>query len=173
MNNRTLSAENIGFIINIILLALGIILICIPNEAMGAITIILGIILVGYGGITLAVNIVKKNDGSLLMPILCLILGLILLAFNSFFANTALPLIVGIWMIVMGVIGMANALHNKILPGWKFSLVLSLAAIALGIIILAGLSMTTNVVGILMGVCMVLYGATAIVNWVVIRRMNK
>lgn len=173
MNKKTLSAENIGFIINIILLALGIILICIPNAAMGAITIILGIILVGYGGITLAVNIIKKNDGSLLMPTLCLILGLILLVFNNFFANTALPLIAGIWMIVMGVIGIANALHNKNAQGWKLSLILSLTAIALGIIILAGIYTATNVVGIMMGVCLLLYGATAIANWIIIRRMDK
>lgn len=172
MNNKTFSSEKIGFIINIILLAVGIILICLPNQAMNAITIVLGIILLGYGGITLAVNIVKKNESSMLMPILCLILGIILLVFSNFFANTALPLIAGIWMIVMGVVGISNALHNKMFPQWKFSLIMSLTEIALGIIVLAGLSMAANVVGIMLGICLVLYGAAAIVNWIAIKRMQ-
>lgn len=173
MDKKTLSAENISLIINIVLLVFGIIMICAPNVTMAVITIILGIILVAYGGINLAISIVKKDGRSLLVPILCLILGILLLAFNNFFANTALPLIVGIWMIVMGVIGMANALHNKIFPQWKFSLILSITAIALGIIILGGLSLATNVVGIMMGICMLLYGIISIVNWFTIRKMNS
>jgi len=171
MDERAVSSGNFSLIVNIIILAIGIILTAVPNAVMATITIILGIILVSYGGITLAATVAKKTGANLLVPILCLILGVILLVFNNFFANTALPFVIGIWMIVMGVMSLVKAISNREFGSWKFSLILSAAAIVLGIVILAGIVLGSNVLGVILGVCMIIYGATAVVNWLVMRSM--
>lgn len=172
MDDKAVSSGNFSLIVNIIILAIGIVLIAIPNAVLSTVTLILGIVLIGYGGITLATIIGKKTGANILIPVLCLALGVILIIFNNFFANTALPFVIGIWMIIMGIMSLVRAVGHRDVSAWKLSLILSLAALVLGIIILAGIATGSNALGVILGIAMVIYGAVAIINWAIGKNMQ-
>ncbi|HBU12759.1 MAG TPA: hypothetical protein DEB31_08575 [Clostridiales bacterium] len=174
-NRRTFSGDTFKLIVNIVLLVFGLILIARPTEAMQGIVIVLGVILLVVGGVMMAVHIVKRQRGSeagsLTAPVIGVILGIILLIFNGFFANILLPLVIGIWILIVGIMNLYASTALKHAGGsfWKVSTVLALAAVALGIIMLIGVFAGGNVVGVLLGVCMLLFGIISIVHWAMLR----
>ncbi|MDL2238245.1 DUF308 domain-containing protein [Christensenellaceae bacterium OttesenSCG-928-K19] len=169
---KAISGDTFKLIVNIVILVLGIILIAQPNAAMQAIVIILGIILTAFGAIAVAVFAVKRSKGTddgsnILTPVICLILGIVLLVFNSFFANILLPLVIAIWMLVIGIMNLVSAgsLKGAGAGSWRVTMIMALGAIVLGIITLVGVFAGGNVVGVLLGVCMLLFGILSIINW--------
>lgn len=173
MNKKSMSAEKVSLLVNCILLGLGIVLIAVPNLAMSTITMVLGIVLASYGAITLITAIVKKDGESVTMPVMFTVFGTVLLVFNNFFSNMALPLIVGIWMLVMGIMGAISSVTFRAYKPWKISLLLNLVAAAAGLVILSGLAMKTNMAAVFLGAVFVVYGIMTIVNTKVVSRMAK
>ena len=176
-DRKNLSGDTFRLIVNIVILVLGLILIARPNEAMQGIVIILGIILLVYGVCFVLFDIYKNRKGEsssgILIPVICLIIGIILLVFNSFFASILLPLVIGVWMIVMGIMYLIStgALKSARASSWGLSLGVALAAVILGIITIIGIFVNdedVNVVGTLLGVCMMLFGIASVINWAAI-----
>lgn len=170
-NEKALSNDAFKMIVNVVILILGIILIAAPTVAMQVIITILGIILLAYAIISIVVNVSRKSKGlesqSIGWPVVWLIVGILLLVFNGAFANVILPLVIGVWAIVMGFMNLASSLRIKGMGGsFMVSLILSIIAIVLGIIIIIGIFTAANVVGTLLGVCMLIYGIVSIVNWI-------
>ncbi len=159
---KSMTPTNFKIIIDLIILIIGIILLAAPDTTLEVITIILGIVLIVYGVLTVLAIVGKRTGASLVVPIICIVAGVLLLIFNSFFANIALPVVIGIWMLVMGIISISDARH---VTGTKLNMILAIVAIVLGIVILVGVFSGVNTLGILLGICMLIYGAVSVVNW--------
>lgn len=148
-------------IIDIIILILGIVLIAMPNQSLAAITIVIGIVLIGYGAISIIISIVRRMHAGILLPIICAAVGIILLVFNQLFANTVLPFIIGLWMLIMGIINFGVARRASLSVA---NVILSLVAVVLGIIILIGVFVGHNTFSTMLGVSMLIYGVASIIN---------
>lgn len=159
----------LGLIISIVLFIIGIALIANPVGGMEAIMLVLGIVLIVYGAIMIFMALGGKAGGSsnpYAIPVVAVILGILLIIFRSPAAGIVLPLIIGIWAIVTGVMGLFDAMKVRDAHGsWRVMMITSLIAIVLGIIVLVGMGVGGNALGVIIGVCMLLYAIANIVNW--------
>lgn len=176
---KTISNDVFRLVIDIVLLVLGIILIAEPAGAMVGIVTVLGVILVVAGAVFIVIDIVKRNKGSvtkgILLPLICLVIGIILLIFNAFFANWLLPFVIGVWILIMGIIYFSSSITLKKAGArsWAVSLVVSVASIVLGVLILVGVFAGENILGLMIGISMVIYGILALINWFVVYSAKK
>jgi uncharacterized membrane protein HdeD (DUF308 family) len=154
-------------IVDIIILILGIVMIAVPNATLRGITIVLGIVLLGYGAISMIAAVSRGEESGLAGPVVCAVLGILLLVFSGVFANTVLPFAIGVWMLVLGVINLTGARRAGLSA---VNTVLCAAAIVIGVIILIGVFVGHNTLGTLLGVCMLVYGVAAVVNWITMGR---
>ena len=164
------TGEKTRVIVDLILLVIGIILIAAPNVTMTVITILAGVALLAYGVISLITAIKKKNDANLVIPLICIIAGVLVLVFNNFFADIALPLVMGIWVLLMGIVEIIDVRRNN---GSAFNTILAIASIIIGAIILIGIIVGHNTMGMLLGVCLVVYGAVSLINWLYTMVRNR
>ena len=177
MSDTWKSKETIRLVLSIVLLVIGIILLAAPQAAMVGIVILIGVVMLAYSVIAIFMNISKRNKGeasSFAVPIVVLIIGILLLIFRDGVANVRLPIIIGIWAIVTGIMSLSDAstLKHAGSPSWRVPTITGIAALVLGVIILIGIA-TTNVVGILLGVCLLIYGIISIVEWIVVATARK
>ncbi|MEA4853210.1 MAG: DUF308 domain-containing protein [Christensenella sp.] len=177
MSDTWKSKDMIRLILSIVLLVIGIILLAAPQAAMIGIVILIGVVMLVYSGVTIIMTISKRNKGEhalFTIPIIVLIIGILLLVFRDGVANVLLPIIIGIWAIVTGIMSIidASSLKHMGSSSWKVPTITGVAALALGIIMLIGIA-ATNVVGILLGVCLLIYGIITIVEWIVVATARK
>ncbi|MGI6153666.1 MAG: DUF308 domain-containing protein [Christensenellaceae bacterium] len=157
-------------ILNIILFIVGIALIMNPAEGMAAIILILGIIMIVYGAVMIAMNVNRINNGqdgsSVVLPVVVLVVGILFIIFRGATANIILPLVVGIWAIVTGIVSLMDAMKVRHASGnWRPMAYAALAAIVLGVIIIIGMVTGGNTVGTLLGVCLLIFAVVGIVQW--------
>lgn len=159
-------------IINVLLLILGIIFIAAPTQALTGVAITLGIVLIIYGGLVIAMNEVRKARGqsynSIVWPIIWLVLGILLLIFAGSVAGWLMPLIIGAWMIVLGIMNLRSSHRIHQAGGGHratFATVLAIAEIILGILSICSIANGGAGLGIMIGICMLIYGICAIVSW--------
>ncbi len=169
-NQKAISGKTLKIIVDVIILIIGIILIAAPNQSLSVITMILGIVLIGYGVISVIINASKGTKDGIAISIVCAVLGAVLLIFNSAFANTVLPFVIGAWMLIMGIVNVSIS-HKLGLS--LVNMVLSIVAIVVGIIILIGVFVGHNTLGVLLGVCMLVYGIAQVINLIAIGAKMK
>ena len=173
MGNQATSSGSWRMIINVLLLILGLVFLASPNTALQGVTIALGILLIIYGGITIAMREIKKarggEHGSLTWPIVWLAVGILLLIFTRQAAGWLMPLIVGIWMIVLGILNLRNSRQIHAVGGktGPLAIILAIAEIILGVLSICSMWSGGTALGIMIGVCMLLYGVCSIVSWAV------
>ena len=177
MTNTWKSKEAIRLILSIVLLVIGVILLAAPEAAMIGIVILIGIVMLAYSVITILMTISRRSKGEsavFTIPVIVLIIGILLLVFRDGVANVLLPIIIGIWAIITGVMSLmdASSLKHMGSVSWRVPTITGIAALVLGIIILIGIA-ATNVLGILLGVCLLIYGITSIVEWIVVATARK
>lgn len=172
-NSNVVSSGSVRMIINILILILGIIFIASPGAALQGVTITLGILLVVYGGIMIAIHEIKRGKGetppALGWPIVWMIVGVLLLIFVNSASRWLLPLVIGAWMIVLGLMNLRTA-HEIRRTGGKshtFALIVAVAEIVLGILSLISMAHYPSMMGTLIGICMVIYGVASIISWAV------
>lgn len=173
MGNQATTGGSWRMIINVLLLILGIIFLAAPTAALQGVTITLGILLVIYSGITIAMREIHKARGqaygALTWPIIWLAAGILLLIFVRQASAWLLPLIIGIWMIVLGIFNLRSS-HEIHAIGAKtgpFATILAIAEIILGVLSLCSMANHGAGLGIMIGICMLIYGICAIVSWAV------
>ena len=173
------SREMIRLILSIVLLIIGLILLGAPTFAMEVIVVIIGVVVLAYGVIQLLINLSKRNTGDanagVAVPVIAIIIGVLLIIFRGGVANVVLPFIIGVWALVTGIMSMIEASHVKDYStgAWKVALISGLAELALGIIMIAGIIAGGNALGILLGVCLTIYGIISIVEWGIIASSKK
>lgn len=177
MNSGTFKTrETVRLITAIALLVIGIILLFAPQFAMSVIVIIIGIVLLGYGIIQLIVNLTGRNrgnsGGNIAIPIIAIIIGVLLIVFRDGVASFILPLVIGIWAIITGIMSLieASSVRHLGMGSWRFVTITGLAQLVLGIIMVIGVFTGTNVLGILLGVCLLIYGIMSIISFAIVAR---
>lgn len=173
------SKEMIRLILSIVLLIIGLIMLAAPTIAMEVIVIIIGIVLLGFGVIQLLMNIPKRRNGdanvSVAIPVIAIIVGILLIIFRGGIANFILPFIIGIWAIITGVMSLMESSELKdYSPGaGKTALFTGLAELVLGIVMIVGIIAGSNAIGIIIGVCLTIYGIISIIEWGVVASAKK
>lgn len=172
-NSNVVSSGSVRMIINILILILGIIFIANPSEALKGVTITLGILLIVYGGVMIGLHEIRRSHGqqapSLGWPIVWMAVGVLLLIFVDAASQWLLPLVVGVWMIILGIMNLRTS-HQISQMGGKshtFALVTAIAEIVLGILSLVSMAYSGTGLGIMIGICMLIYGIASIISWAI------
>lgn len=180
MNNDSWkSKEMIRLIASIALLVIGLILLAAPTVAMTVIVVIIGVVALAGGIIQLLLNLSKRRNGDanagVALPVVAIIIGILLIVFRGGVANVLLPFVIGIWALVTGIMSLIEASHIKhfSMSAWRMAMVSGLVELALGIIMIAGVIAGGNALGILLGVCLTIYGIISIVEWGVVASAKK
>ena len=173
-HGRTKAGSNsiVMLIVSIVLLIVGIALIANPSSGLEVVMAVVGIVMIVYGAVTIIGNVANKIHGArvYVIPVIMIIAGILLIAFRGPVANILLPLIVGIWATVYGIINLVSANNVRKDGGyWQASFILSLITLALGIIMLVAMFAGGNAVGVILGVVLAIFAAVSIIQWFISR----
>ena len=150
-------------VISIIFVLFGALLIAKPNETVGAISIILGILFIAMGVLKLVEYYTAdtKEDWLLTVALISVVLGIVIL-FASDAILSVFRVIVGIWIIATGIMDLQTTLVWKEVksPYWTVAVCLSILMMLAGIVIL----INQNILFTTMGVIIVIYGVLDIVD---------
>ncbi len=153
-------------VISIIFVLLGTLLIARPNETLGAISMILGIVFIAMGVLKLVEYYTSemREDYLLTIALITVIIGVIIL-FGSSTILSLFRIILGIWIILTGIMDLQIVLEWKQLksPYWTISLIFSILMIFGGITILVN----QNILLTTMGIIIVIYGILDIIDRVI------
>lgn len=153
-------------VISMIFILFGILLITKPNETVGAISVILGVVFIAMGVLKLIEYYTSdvREDYLLTMALVAVIFGVIVL----FASNAILSLfrvILGIWIIATGIMDLQTILawkqHKS--PYWSVSLLLAILIAFAGVIIL----INQNILYTTMGIIIVVYGILDIIDRII------
>ena len=153
-------------VISLIFVLFGALLIAKPNETLGAISIILGIVFIAMGVLKLVEYYTSetKEDYLLTIALISVIFGVIVI-FASDAILSLFRIILGIWIIAAGVMDFQTALVWKQVksPYWTASVLFSLLMMLAGIIIL----INKDIVLTTMGIIIVIYGILDIIDRII------
>lgn len=158
----------VWLISGILLVFAGVLSFIYREEAVLAITVVLGLVMLISGVCSIVGYIFMHNymlgSGWILMDgILTTILSVFLLA-NQIVAAAVVPFIFGIWMLFSGVTRLISSLDIKKLglDGWGWVLLLGLLGTALGVVCFLKPVVAANIIGVTMGFVFILQGAGAL-----------
>lgn len=159
-------------VISIIFVLFGALFVIKPNETVGAISIVLGVVFIAMGVLKLIEYYTSetKEDYLLTMALIMVIFGVIIL----FASNVILSLfrvILGMWIIITAVMDLQTVLAWKQVksPYWTVSLVLTMLMVLAGIIILV----KQNIVITAVGAIIIVYGILDIIDRIIfIKKIN-
>lgn len=159
-------------VISIIFVLFGALLIAKPNETVGAISIILGVIFIAMGVLKLIEYYTSnvKEDWLLTIALITVVLGVVIL-FASDAILSIFRVIVGIWIIATGIMDLQTTLVWKEVksPYWTVAVLLSILMMLAGIVILVN----QNILITTMGVMIVIYGVLDIIDrFIFIKKIN-
>ena len=153
-------------VISLIFVLFGALLIAKPNETLGAISIILGIVFIAMGVLKLVEYYTSetKEDYLLTIALIAVIFGVIVI-FASDAILSLFRIILGIWIIAAGVMDFQTALVWKQVksPYWTASVLFSLLMMLAGIIILINKDRVLTT----MGIIIVIYGILDIIDRII------
>jgi len=144
--------------LGVVTLIVGIFLIADPHETLKTLTVIFGILLVLDGIIALLGAIFSRAEGRGLLAvvgILGLIAGLILIK-KPFASLTVLVLIIGIWLIVVGIARLAESASLR--EGRGMNIFVGIVDIIAGIVFLAWPHIGAATFAVVLGVVFVIRG---------------
>ncbi len=134
---------------NISLIVIGIVLILFPAETLDIAITIIGIILLVCGAVGVVLGL--KGEGAYQVytmsgAAVSIVVGIIFLVLPDF-VRSILPMIMGIAIVLSGILNVMTAISQKNAgaPRWGLSLVFAVITVILGIIILANLNYTANI----------------------------
>ena len=160
-------------VISMIFVLFGALFVIKPNETVGAISIILGIIFIAMGVLKLIeyYTSATKEDYLLTTALLMVIFGVIIL-FASDVILSLFRIILGMWIIITGVMDLQTVLAWKQLksPYWTVSLVLTMLMVLAGIIVLV----KQNIVLTVVGAIIIIYGVLDIIDRIIfMKKINN
>ena len=146
--------------ISILLIILGIFMICRPAITMGALVAAFGYILIVDGIIHVISyfsidNIDRVFNYELAQATIDIIMGFVLICNTSSFM-LVLPICIGIWIIVDGIMKAQIALNIRGITNWGIMFIMSLVSIALGFAIIFNPGSSMDVIVKLCGCVLIL-----------------
>ncbi|MEF9863951.1 MAG: DUF308 domain-containing protein [Christensenellaceae bacterium] len=179
MAENAKSKDGIKLALYLVLLAIGIVLLLVPQTGMEIIIVILAIAMLAYGVISIIMTIVKKKKGveaaALPLPIVLLVLGVLLIIFRVDAAAKLFPIIIGAWAIVAGIISLIHAVQVKKFgsSAWILLLITALIVLVLGLIIIIGIFTGANIVGVMLGIYLTIFAIVSVVDWIATASAKK
>ena len=153
-------------VISIIFVLFGVLLIAKPDETVGAISIILGIVFIAMGVLKLVEYYTSdtKEDWLLTVALITVILGVVIL-FASDAILSLFRVIVGIWIIATGIMDFQTTLVWKEVksPYWTAAVLFSILMMFAGIVIL----INQNILITTMGIIIVAYSVLDIIDRII------
>lgn len=153
-------------VISIIFVLLGTFLIAKPNETKAAIAVILGIVFIAVGVLKLIEYYTSddREDYLLVVALISVVFGVILL-FASDVILSFFRIILGLWIIAVGIMDFQTILRWKKVKSsaWTLSLIFSILMMLVGIVIL----IVENIIITAMGALIVAYGILDIINRII------
>ncbi len=153
-------------VISTIFVLFGILLITKPDETVGAISVILGVVFIAMGVLKLIEYYTSeiREDYLLTIALVAVIFGVVIL----FASNAILSLfrvILGIWIIATGIMDLQTILAWKQVksPYWSISLALGILMTLAGIIIL----INQNIIYTTIGIIVVVYAILDIIDRII------
>lgn len=159
-------ASWVDIIVSMIFVLFGALLIAKPNETLGAISMILGIVFIAMGVLKLVEYYTSdtREDYLLTTALIAVVFGVIVLfasdAILSFFR-----VILGIWIVAVGVMDLQTILAWKQVksPYWTITLLFSILMMLAGIVILV----SKDILLTTMGIIIVIYGILDIIDRII------
>jgi len=167
----------IALIAHLALAVLGLIMLFMPARAMAAMVAIIAIIL-GVSSVALLVSGLIKNPLGVVRIVfggIGIVAAILLLIFRVALTQTALPLVIGIWVIISALISVSTAFvhkHND-QENWWLPLLSAFICLLLGLLILANLSSASMLLGVVIGLYLVLDNVMSISEWMVLRKVQN
>ena len=156
-------------IISIIFVLFGVLLIAKPDETVGAISIILGILFISMGVLKLVEYYTSddREDWLLTIALITVVVGVVIL-FASNAILSVFRVILGIWIIATGIMDLQTTLVWKEVksPYWTVAVLLSILMMLAGIVILVNQNIVFKTVGIIV----VIYSILDIIDRVIFMR---
>jgi uncharacterized membrane protein HdeD (DUF308 family) len=160
-------------ILGVVSIVAGILAIVYPDITLLAVGLIFGIYLLMAGVFALVNAFVGDPESralSAIVGVVGLIAGLVCLR-RPGASLLALVLVIGIYLIVVGVAGLVGAFGSREHRGWN--IVSSLADLVLGIVILAVPDVSLVTLAVLFGISLIFRGAVSLVGAWQLRKLRK
>lgn len=158
--------------VSVMLLILGIVLMALPEISSMVFAYCVGIILITNG----ICYLLDRSSRILfydpiLMGLMSLIFG-VLIFVNPDIFNTIVPILLGIWFLVLGIvkIEIASIINDVGAKGWGCIIATSILAVFSGIFLMLCPKFGGIVVVYLMGLLIVIYSVSDIFNYILIKR---
>lgn len=162
---------NVSIVTSVIILVLGIFLFIQPDTIIRMISVILGGIIL-IPGITSLINYIKtKQQSSLIMAVVTIIIALILIV-NTELVASILPFILGIYFVVNGInrLQYALVLKKSNASNYVTSLVFSILIILCGILFIINPFGGALVITKVMGIFMIIYAVLDLTNSIILKK---
>ena len=150
-------------ILNLAILIFGIIFIANPRSALVGITITAGILILIYGVYGCVQYSMGRATTALGWSIVEIIVGILLLVFAGPASRWLLPLAVGLWMLWTGISALAAA-RRSVEPVSNRTIAVATVELVLGVLILVCMAFSGWLMGLMIGICMLIYGAAALIE---------
>ena len=155
--------------ISLCLFIVGISLLLWAEKVTNTVSLILGIIMILYG-LFIAFNYYKskeKKSIEVIVSIVFMVSGIILVVKPSIISEL-ISIVIGIYVIISSIIKLRNVLDNKESNNYNIGFGLSILGIVLGILCIVGKLLIPNIVLQFVGVVLMIYGITNIINTLVL-----
>lgn len=165
---------NVSILTSAVILVIGIFLFIQPDTVIRMISVVLGLLFL-VPGITSMVDYFKeKNNSSLIVGIITILISLILII-NTKFVASILPFILGIYFVVNGINRLMYAVELKKqgFTDFSISLVLALLIIFSGIIFIINPFEGALAITKIIGIFMIIYALLDIINTVIVKKGVK
>jgi uncharacterized membrane protein HdeD (DUF308 family) len=160
----------------IVTLVLGVLVVIKPRDTIYAFAILLGIWLFVAGLFRIVVAIADHEDTGgtrwlmAVLGLLSVIIGILFLRHTNETVTT-LAFLIGLFWVVGGIIEFFNAYSDHGSPARGFRIVMGILAFAAGIVTLVWPHLTLNVLAVIMGIWLILYGVLEIALSLQIRHL--
>ena len=165
---------NVSILTSAVLLVIGIFLFIQPDTVIRMISVVLGLLFLVPAITSLVDYFKEKNNSSLVIGIITILISLILII-NTEFVASILPFILGIYFVVNGINRLMYAVELKKQGFVDFSksLVLALLIIFVGIIFIINPFKGALAITKIIGIFMIIYSVLDIINTVIVKKGIK
>ena len=165
---------NVSILTSAVLLVIGIFLFIQPDTVIRMISVVLGLLFLVPAITSLVDYFKEKNNSSLVIGIITILISLILII-NTEFVASILPFILGIYFVVNGINRLMYAVELKKQGFVDFSksLVLALLIIFCGIIFIINPFEGALAITKIIGIFMIIYSLLDITNTVIVKKGMK
>jgi uncharacterized membrane protein HdeD (DUF308 family) len=165
----------IGLLVGITMLVLGIIVAAHPSTSLNVISVLLGIIVL-VGGVFRVVRSLAAEDNhralTAILGIVMIVVGLILIR-HLHLTRLLVALVVGLVFIVQGVVDLLVGFSGEAREGRAFTIVVGVVSLVAGIVVLAVPEGSVTALAVLLGIWFIVLGLLQIVGALVLRHALK